>query len=183
MAPNGKYDKIYTVTSVTHLVPIKLDLAKLNYTHWSTLFGNHCAFFNVHNFLEAPSSSYPDEETKKADAFVLGWIFLTISEPLLERLLNLQPKTAHAAREFLKQIFQDNKRSKVIELTAELRNLDMGDLTVEQYFQKIDTISAMLINLGVKLRRTTWSHTQSMGSTTVFHSPHILSCTANRFSI
>ncbi|XP_071695354.1 uncharacterized protein [Rutidosis leptorrhynchoides] len=135
MAPSNKYDKLYTVTSVTHLIPIKLDLAKHNYTHWSTLFSTHCGAFNVSSFLEASSSSdTPDEESLKAGAVVLGWIYLTILEPLLERLLNTQPKTAHAAWEFLKTIFQDNKRSKVVELTAELRSLNIGDLNAEQYF-------------------------------------------------
>ncbi|XP_071740447.1 uncharacterized protein [Rutidosis leptorrhynchoides] len=134
MAPSGKYDKVYTVTSVTHLIPIKLDLAKLNYTHWSTLFANHCSNYNVSAFLESAVTSNDDEDTKKADAAVLGWIYLTISEPLLERLLNTQPKNAFSAWEFLKKIFQDNKLSKVVELTAELRAINIGDLTPEQYF-------------------------------------------------
>ncbi|XP_071714045.1 uncharacterized protein [Rutidosis leptorrhynchoides] len=119
MAPTIKYDKLYAVTSVTHLIPIKLDLAKLNYTHWSTLFSNHCAAFNVLDLLEHISTSEPlDEKAKKADAVVLGWIYLTISESLLERLLNIQPKSSNAAWEFLKRIFQDNKRSRTVELMA-----------------------------------------------------------------
>ncbi|XP_071694625.1 uncharacterized protein [Rutidosis leptorrhynchoides] len=89
---------------------------------------------------------------EKADAFVMGWMFLTISETLLERLLNSQPKTAHEAWEFLKNIFQDNKRSKVVELTAELRSITIGDLTAEVYFQKIDSVASMLDNLGSKMK-------------------------------
>ncbi|XP_071740896.1 uncharacterized protein [Rutidosis leptorrhynchoides] len=150
MAPSGKYDKLYTITYVDHLIPIKLDLAKMNYSHWSTLFSNHCHAFNVHNFFEAATSSDPpDEETRKADAVVLGWIFLTISEPILERLLNSQPKTAYDGWE--KNIFQDNKHSKTVELTAELRSLNMGDLNAERYFRKVESISAMLTNLGAKI--------------------------------
>ncbi|XP_071687449.1 uncharacterized protein [Rutidosis leptorrhynchoides] len=129
MAPSGKYDKIYTVTSVLHLILIKL-----------------------HQFIEGSSSSDPpDEETSKADAVVLGWIFLTISETLLERLLNSQPKTAFAAWEFLKKIFQDNKRSKIVELTVELRSLNIGDLTAEQYFRKVESLDVLLTNLGSKI--------------------------------
>ncbi|XP_071714692.1 uncharacterized protein [Rutidosis leptorrhynchoides] len=75
------------------------------------------------------------------------YIYLTILEFLLERLLNIHPKTAHAAWEFLKKIFQDNKRSKVVELITELHSLNIGDLNAERYFRKIDTISAMLSNL------------------------------------
>ncbi|XP_071740763.1 uncharacterized protein [Rutidosis leptorrhynchoides] len=152
MATPGQYDKIYTVTSVAHLIPIKLDITKLNYTHGSTLFSTLCATFNVHSFLENSSTSEPPtEEWKKADAVVLGWIFLAISESLLERLLNTQPKTSKEAWEFLKKLFQDNKRSKTVELTAELRSLIIGDQTAEAYFRKIDSITSMLRNLGSKL--------------------------------
>ncbi|XP_071694718.1 uncharacterized protein [Rutidosis leptorrhynchoides] len=153
MAPSGKFDKVYTVTSVHHLIPIKLDLAKLNYTHWSTLFSTQCHAFNVHNFLEALSTTDPpDEETRKTDAVVLAWIFLTISEPLLERVLNTQPKTVHHAWEFLKKIFRDDKRSKIFELTVELRSLQIIDLIAEQYFRKMESISALLSNLGSTIK-------------------------------
>ncbi|XP_071740869.1 uncharacterized protein [Rutidosis leptorrhynchoides] len=155
MAKPGKFDKIYTVTSVSHLIPIKLDLAKLNYTHWSTLFRTHCAAFNVDCFItedEGSSNNDPsDDDSKKADAVVLGWIFLTVSESLLERVLNSHPKTALEAWVFLKKIFHDNKRSKTIELTAELRSLNIGDQTVDMYFRKIDSIATMLSNLGSKI--------------------------------
>ncbi|XP_071728837.1 uncharacterized protein [Rutidosis leptorrhynchoides] len=148
MAPNNnnKYDKIYTVTSVTHLIPIKLDLAELNYTHWSTLFTTHCAGFDVLKFIDGTSTSeeQASEEWSKADSVVRSWIFLTISEPLLERLLNSQPKTAHEAWEFLAKVFQDNKRAKIVELTAELKALDIRNQTVEEYFRKLDSLAALL---------------------------------------
>ncbi|XP_071739699.1 uncharacterized protein [Rutidosis leptorrhynchoides] len=153
MAPTQNYDKLYTVTLIHHLIQLKLDLTKLNYTHWSTLFANHCAAFNVESFLvEASTSDPPSEETKKADAVVLGWIYLTISEPLLERLLNTQPKSSYEAWEFLKKVFLDNKCSKTIELTAELRSLNIGDQTAEAYFHKIDSIVAMLTNLDANMK-------------------------------
>ncbi|XP_071686318.1 uncharacterized protein [Rutidosis leptorrhynchoides] len=123
-----KYDKIYTVTSVGHLILIKLDLAKLNYSHWSKLFTTHCAGFDVLPFIQGSSTSEEraTEEWTKADSVVLSWIFLTISEPLLERLLNSQPKTSHEARLFLEKVFLDNKRAKTVELIAELKALDIG---------------------------------------------------------
>ncbi|XP_071741282.1 uncharacterized protein [Rutidosis leptorrhynchoides] len=153
MSTTNKYEKIYTVTSVTHLIPIKLDLTKLNYTHLSQLFSNHCAAFNVDSFLAATTSSDPpSEEWKKADTVVMGWIFLTISEPLLERLLNSHPTSSHAAWEFLKNVSLDNSRSKIIKLITELRSLNIGDSTTEAYFRRIDSISAMLTNLGSNIK-------------------------------
>ncbi|XP_071712276.1 uncharacterized protein [Rutidosis leptorrhynchoides] len=153
MAPNNKYDKIYTVTSVAHLIPIKLDLAKLNYGHWSKLFSTHCAGFDVLPFIQGTltSEERSTEEWSKADSVVLSWIFLTISEPLLERVLNSEPKNAHDAWQFLATVFQDNKRAKTVELMAELKALDIGTQTVEEYFRKLDSLSTLLRNLGSKV--------------------------------
>ncbi|XP_071695889.1 uncharacterized protein [Rutidosis leptorrhynchoides] len=150
---NKTYDKIYTVTSIHHLIPVKLDLAKLNYAHWKKVFTKHCAGFDVLNFITGTSTS--EEKTSpewvKADAVVTTWIFNTISEPLLERVLNSKIATAHDAWVFLEKIFHDNKLSKTMELNAELRALDIGSLTVEEYFRKIDRIATHLRNLGSKV--------------------------------
>ncbi|XP_071719020.1 uncharacterized protein [Rutidosis leptorrhynchoides] len=153
MTTTTTYDKIYTVTSISHLIPIKLDLAKLNYIHWSTMFTTHCAGFDVLRFIQSTSTSEEraTPEWSKADSVVLSWIFITIFEPLLERVLNSQPKSAHEAWTFLAKVFQDNKRTKTVELTAELKALDIGTQTVEEYFRKIDSLSSLLPNLGTTI--------------------------------
>ncbi|GJT34822.1 gypsy type transposase [Tanacetum coccineum] len=48
----------------------------------------------------------------------------------------------------LEKIFTDNKRLKTVELIGELRMLDIGDLTVDAYFRKIDSLALRLDNLG-----------------------------------
>ncbi|XP_071700642.1 uncharacterized protein [Rutidosis leptorrhynchoides] len=149
------YDKIYTVTSISHLIPVKLDLTKLNYTHWKKLFTTHCSGFDVLKFIQGTSTA---EETNtaewlKADAVVTTWIYNTISEPLLERLLNSEASTSHEAWVFLEKLFQDNKLAKTMELTAELRGLNIGNQTIEEYFRKIDRIATHLRNLGSTVER------------------------------
>ncbi|XP_071738808.1 uncharacterized protein [Rutidosis leptorrhynchoides] len=123
------YDKIYTVTSISHLIPVKLDLSKLNYARWKRLFTTHCKGFDVSKFILGTST--PEEQATeawiKADVVVTTWIYNTISEPLLERVLNSEPANSHAAWIFLEKNFQDNKLSKTMELNAELRGLSIGD--------------------------------------------------------
>ncbi|XP_071686819.1 uncharacterized protein [Rutidosis leptorrhynchoides] len=155
MAPN-KYDKIYTVTSVHHLIPVKLDLAKLNYSHWKKLFMTHCAGFDVSDLILLPSTNdeQSDPDWIKANVVVSTWIFNTISPSLLERLLNAEPATAHDAWIFLEKLFLDNKESKTMELNAELRALNMGNLSVEEYFRKIDHLATQIRNLGGKIEDT-----------------------------
>ncbi|XP_071718465.1 uncharacterized protein [Rutidosis leptorrhynchoides] len=135
----ANYDKIYTVTSVHYIIPIKLDLTKLNYSHWKTLFTTHCNGFEVRKFLDGSSTSEEQAtpEWIKADVVVSTWIFSTISEPLLECVLNTEPKAAHETWVFLEKIFQDNKLSQTMELNAELRDLAIDSFSIEEYFRKI----------------------------------------------
>ncbi|XP_071708921.1 receptor protein kinase TMK1-like [Rutidosis leptorrhynchoides] len=61
------------------------------------------------------------------------------------------PSDVHRIEAGNVKLFQDNKRSKTVELTAELHSLHIGDQTAESYFQKIDSIASMLHNLGSKI--------------------------------
>ncbi|XP_071713505.1 uncharacterized protein [Rutidosis leptorrhynchoides] len=155
MAPK-KYEKIYTVTSVHHLIPVKLDLSKLNYTHWKKLFTTHCAGFDVSNFIlrDSTPEEKADPDWVKADAVVSTWIYLTISESLLERVLNSEPSSAYDAWSFLDKVFKDNKQSKTMELQAELRGLNIGNSSVEEYFRQIDRIAAHFKNLGSNMEES-----------------------------
>ncbi|GKD37244.1 hybrid signal transduction histidine kinase M [Tanacetum coccineum] len=70
-------------------------------------------------------------------------LFLNILEGL-----KAKPRTSKDTWDVLEKIFHDNKRSKTVELMGELRDLDMGDLSVDSYFRKIDSIATRLGNLG-----------------------------------
>ncbi|GKC73415.1 ribonuclease H-like domain-containing protein [Tanacetum coccineum] len=48
----------------------------------------------------------------------------------------------------IEAIFQDNKRPRAMALKAELRNLKLGDLSIDGYFQKIESIVSVLNGLG-----------------------------------
>ncbi|XP_071688511.1 uncharacterized protein [Rutidosis leptorrhynchoides] len=78
----------------------------------------------------------------KAGVVVSTWIFIIISEPLLERVLKYELQIAYDAWQFLeRKKFNDNKLSKTMELNAELHRLEIGDI-------KLDKITTHLNNLG-----------------------------------
>ncbi|GJR98980.1 ribonuclease H-like domain-containing protein [Tanacetum coccineum] len=86
-------DKLLTVHNLTTLVPVKLDVDKLNYSSWVYYFKNLCKDFEVLNniigeFDEATTNTTmsPTPEWLKIDSIVLSWIFMTLSETLQERL-------------------------------------------------------------------------------------------------
>ncbi|GJV79392.1 ribonuclease H-like domain-containing protein [Tanacetum coccineum] len=90
----------------------------------------------------------PLDEWLIVDSIIQSWILTTISESLMERVLKSKPQTAKDIWDVLEKIFTDNKRSKTVELIVELRNLDIGDLTMDAYFRKIDSLASRLDNLG-----------------------------------
>ncbi|GJU18916.1 hypothetical protein Tco_1146882 [Tanacetum coccineum] len=54
------------------------------------------------------------------------------------------PRSAKEAWDILADIFHDNKHTRSIALKAELRFLKLGDLTIDAYFRKIESIAMVL---------------------------------------
>ncbi|GJU84486.1 zinc finger, CCHC-type containing protein [Tanacetum coccineum] len=71
----------------------------------------------------------------------------TLSDALHKRLVVARPKTAKEARTFISYLVKDNKRSRTSALKTELRSIKLGDLTMEAYFQKIESIMTILASL------------------------------------
>ncbi|GJY35928.1 hybrid signal transduction histidine kinase M [Tanacetum coccineum] len=75
-------------------------------------------------------------------------IFLTLSSTLRKRLIKVNPKTTKDAWDTIEAIFQDNKRTRVVALKGELRMIQMGNQTSNEYFSNIDSIVTLLNDLG-----------------------------------
>jgi len=124
-------------------------------------FSHLCHGYGILNHLVdlvASSSTTPptdlppkDAEWTKIDFIIRSWIFSTLAPSLRTRLVDLNPKTAKAAWTHLAAIFQDNKRPRAMALKAELRNLKLGALSIDGYFQKIESIVSVLNGLGSPL--------------------------------
>ncbi|GKA73728.1 ribonuclease H-like domain-containing protein [Tanacetum coccineum] len=57
------------------------------------------------------------------------------------------PKSAKDAWDLITDIVKDNKRSRTSALKAELRSIKLGDLSMEAYFRKIESIVTILTSL------------------------------------
>ncbi|GKB17136.1 hybrid signal transduction histidine kinase M [Tanacetum coccineum] len=73
---------------------------------------------------------------------------MTLSETLQERLVVVDPQTTKEAWDHVAIIFHDKKRTRTIALKAELRSLKLGDLSIDAYFCKIESIATILTSLG-----------------------------------
>nr|GFA75987.1 hybrid signal transduction histidine kinase M [Tanacetum cinerariifolium] len=85
---------------------------------------------------------------RKVDKIFLSWIFSTLSDVLQKRLVVARPKSAKEAWSFISDIVKDNKRSRTLALKTELRSITLSDLSIEAYFQNIDSLVTILASIG-----------------------------------
>nr|VDD43525.1 unnamed protein product [Brassica oleracea] len=74
------------------------------------------------------------------------WIYGTISSSLLDTVL----KTRCSARDLwvtIENLFRENKEARAIQLENELRSLTIGDMSVHEYCQKLNTTTDLLANI------------------------------------
>ncbi|GJW05934.1 ribonuclease H-like domain-containing protein [Tanacetum coccineum] len=149
-------DKLALVTH-HHLltrVPVKLDFEEWNYGSWEYFFDQLCESYEVSKFIHGESNgtstSLPSPftpEDLKVDKIILSWIFTTLSDALQKRLVIARPKTAKEAWSFLSDLVKDHKKSRTSALKTELRTIKLGDLSMEAYFQKVESLMTTLASL------------------------------------
>ena len=146
--PSVNMEKPFGVTNIKSHVPLVLDLDQLNYDAWCELFTSHCHSFGVHGLLDGSLTSTSDtaSEWKRLDSLVKVWIYGTISTSLLQTVLK-RNVTAEDVWKSLADLFHDNKEARSMELHEELRSLEIGSLSIAEYFKKIKVISDLLSNI------------------------------------
>ncbi|GJS76143.1 putative nucleotidyltransferase, ribonuclease H [Tanacetum coccineum] len=142
-------DKAYSIASIKACILTPLDLDKLNYNSWSSLFKRFCKTYEVHKHLEAPATttaSTVDPLHDSNDSLVVMWIYSTISPKLVDMIVD-DSITAHGVWKRLQNIFHDNKDARVVQLDNEIRNMVIGNLSVNDYFQELKSKADRLANL------------------------------------
>ncbi|PWA82026.1 hypothetical protein CTI12_AA181860 [Artemisia annua] len=148
--PKQPIDKAYSIASIKACIPSPLDLDKLNYNSWSNLFKQFCRTYDVVHHLDKPaaaSTSQTDPYHETNDSLVVMWMYSTISPKLVDMVID-DTTNAHEVWAKLQALFHDNKASRVIQLDNEIRNMAIGSLSVNDYFQEIKSKADRLENLG-----------------------------------
>nr|GEZ99795.1 hypothetical protein [Tanacetum cinerariifolium] len=119
-------DILMTITNLNNLIPVTLDIEKMNYSSWVYFVQNLCRGHSLLDHIlgkdeddvSSSNKTPPNVEWLKIDTIVLSLIFVTMSKTLQQRLV------------------------------AELRFLKLGDLTIDAYFCKTESIATVLTSLG-----------------------------------
>ncbi|KAI3817497.1 hypothetical protein L1987_11289 [Smallanthus sonchifolius] len=136
-----------TVTNIQNKVRI-LDGIKVTYSSWVKLFKLHAKGYKVSDHIDGTNPPVETDPTyaswAEIDAIVLQWIYGTLSDDLLARILDTDA-SAHAAWVKLQEIFLNNKGSRAAALENEFTNLSLaGCSSMDEYCQKLKAISEQL---------------------------------------
>ncbi|XP_074318428.1 uncharacterized protein LOC141655238 [Silene latifolia] len=142
-----KLHPVYSVTNIQHKVRV-LDGVKVPYSSWVKLFKLHARGYKVFHHIDGtrkPSetdSTY--EEWCEIDSHVLQWIYGTLNDDLLSRVLE-DESTAYEAWIRVKNIFTNNKGARAVALEAEFSSLKLESMpSLEAYCQRLKEIASQL---------------------------------------
>ncbi|KAI3690613.1 hypothetical protein L2E82_48745 [Cichorium intybus] len=137
----------YSVTNIQTKIRT-LDGTKVTYSSWTKLFCLHAKAYKVSDHINGtppPIETDPGYvQWAEIDALVLQWIYSTLSDELMARILE-NDTTAQAAWNKLKSTFLSNKGSHAAALKQEFSNLTLGACSsMETYCQKLKDLADQL---------------------------------------
>ncbi|KAI3783652.1 hypothetical protein L1987_42738 [Smallanthus sonchifolius] len=140
----------YSVTNIQSKIRT-LDGTKVTYSSWVKLFKFHAIAYKVLDHLDdtpTPASTDPNYDVwKELDALVSQWIYSTVSDDLLTRILDIE-STARETWLKLEKIFLSNKQAKAAALDARFVNLTLAACTsVDDYCQQLKEIANQLVDV------------------------------------
>ncbi|XP_074297678.1 uncharacterized protein LOC141628430 [Silene latifolia] len=129
-----------------------LDGVKITYSSWVKLFTLHAKRYKVSHHIDGtPPRADTDPkyaERCEIDAHVLQWIYGSISEDLLIRILETD-STAYEVWTRLKNHFHNNKGARAAALEHEFTNLSLSKCgSMDDYCQKLKDLATQLTNVG-----------------------------------
>jgi hypothetical protein len=129
--------KAASVQNIRSLVSVSLDLSSTHYAQWcdNILLTLERYSLSVHVLL---------------DSDVKSWIWGTIS-PNLQDITWQRGHTARDARLGLENHFLGNRETRALHIDATFRSFMQGDLSVNDYYQKMKGFADSLVNLSVDI--------------------------------
>jgi hypothetical protein len=125
------------VPYIKNLVTVLLDSTSTSYTSWRNQV---LAPLNTHVWAR-------NLAWQRLDSIAMSWIFRTISLDLQEIVRTLGG-TAREAWLALETQFLGNAQARALQLDAELRMLEQGDLSVGEFCRKMKSTADALRDLG-----------------------------------
>ncbi|XP_021726598.1 uncharacterized protein LOC110693731 [Chenopodium quinoa] len=155
MSDKSTFHPALAVSNIRNHISITLEMENVQYSTWAELFKITARSHKVlHHIIppakgkeKVPSTKDENELWSTLDATVLSWIYATISNDLLHTIIE-PDATAMEAWNRLRDIFQDNKNSRVVTLEAEFSNTKLEHFpNVSAYCQRLKSLADQLKNV------------------------------------
>lgn len=115
------------------------------------IFGGslYCTGFGVHGHLDGISKTKgdKDEEWPTLDSIVKIWIYGILTQSLLN-MVTKPDSTAHTLWLDIEAFFRKNKELCIMELENELRQMTMGDKSINEFYERMKVTADLLGNIG-----------------------------------
>ena len=144
------------VSNIWNHISITLEIENVQYSTWAKLFKitahSHKVLHHIipsaNGKTKVPTTEDEKELWSTLDATVLSWLYATISNYLLHTIIEPDATTMDAWNR-LRDIFQDNKHSRVVTLEAEFSNTKMENFpNASAYCQHLKSLVDQLKNVG-----------------------------------
>ncbi|KAM0053659.1 hypothetical protein Hdeb2414_s0007g00261951 [Helianthus debilis subsp. tardiflorus] len=137
----------YSVTNIQSKIRI-LDGVKVTYTSWVKLFRLHALAYQVLDHIDgSPSPAETDADFKswqELDALVLQWIYSTVSDSNLPRVLDAGPTARHAWLK-LEKVYLSNKKARAGALETKFCNLTLAACSsLDDYCERLKDLANQL---------------------------------------
>ncbi|XP_021843474.1 uncharacterized protein [Spinacia oleracea] len=149
-----KFHPALAVSNIKNHIPIILEMETDHYSAWAELSKLHTRSHRVLSHIlptgkePVPSTDDEIELWSTLDAVVLQWIYATISTDLLHTIIE-EDISAKEVWDRLRNIFQDNKNSRVVALEHDFSHVKMRDFpNASAYCQRLKTLADQLKSVG-----------------------------------
>ncbi|XP_074283419.1 uncharacterized protein LOC141607968 [Silene latifolia] len=152
--PKSSLRPVYTVTNIQNKVRV-LDGTKVSYAARVNLFTLHARGYKVLHHIDGTPPPPEDDLLYNAwyeiNAHVLQWIYGTMSDELLPRILE-PDSTSQATWNRVRNIFLNNKGARAASLEHEFNNLKLANLpSFDAYCQRLRELSGSLKDVGADI--------------------------------
>ena len=138
-------ERCFGVTNIKHHIPLILDLKDHNYDAWRELFQN-----SLHEFwcVRPYRQHSPPNRWCRHGVAQTGRPCQTLDLRILAQpMFRSSFKTGRSARDIWLRVenqFKNNKEARAIQLDNKIRTMEIGDMTVREYCQKLKSVADLL---------------------------------------
>ena len=119
-----------------------------NYGQWHHFFDSTLSKFGREGHVRSPTPSQErDGEWRRVDSCVVNWILATVSKGVFD-IVRCDGHDAFTLWHAVEGLFQDNELQRVMYLETELRTLQQGDMSMNDYCTKLKRIADQLRDIG-----------------------------------